>query len=229
MFGLLGSIVNCLAVVVGGAAGVLLKKGIPERIGNTIMSGLALCVLYIGISGSLAGENILIAILSIAIGAFLGGWIDLDKRINWLGDWLETRLKGKNNKVSISQGFVTSSLLFCVGAMAVVGSLQSGLTGNHETLFAKSLIDGIAAVVLASSLGIGVLLSGGLLLLYEGSITLCAKVISPYLSTPVINEMTCVGSLLIIGLALNMLKITDLKIMNYLSAVFIPILLCLFM
>lgn len=226
---MLGSIVNCFAVVIGGLAGVFLKKGIPEKIGNAIMSGLALCVLYIGISGSLSGENILIAILSITIGSLLGEWIDLDKRINWLGNRLESRFKGKNDKVSISQGFVTSSLLFCVGAMAIVGSLQSGLTGNHETLFAKSLIDGIAALVLASSLGIGVVMSGGLLLLYEGSITLLAQVISPYLTTSVINEMTCVGSLLIIGLALNMLKITNLKIMNYLPAVFIPILLCSFM
>jgi uncharacterized membrane protein YqgA involved in biofilm formation len=226
---MLGSIVNCFAVIIGGFAGVFLKKGIPEKIGNAIMSGLALCVLYIGISGALSGENILIAILSITIGSLLGEWIDLDKRINWLGDQLESRFKGKNDKASISQGFVTSSLLFCVGAMAIVGSLQSGLTGNHETLFAKSLIDGIAALVLASSLGIGVVMSGGLLLLYEGSITLFAKVISPYLTTSVINEMTCVGSLLIIGLALNMLKITNLKIMNYLPAVFIPILLCSFM
>ena len=134
-----------------------------------------------------------------------------------------------NEGVSVSKGFVTASLLFCVGAMAIVGALQSGLTGNHDTLFAKSLIDGIAAIVMASSLGIGVLLSAGLILVYEGGISLFANILAPLLTDSVINEMTCVGSLLIVGLALNMLKLTDLKIMNYAPAVFFPILFGLFM
>lgn len=226
---MLGPVVNAVAIVICGLIGVSLKKGIPERIGNTIMNGLALCVLYIGISGALEGENILIAILSITIGAVIGELMELDKKINNLGEWLESKIKRKNGSVSISQGFVTSSLLFCVGAMSVVGSLQSGLTGNNETLFAKSLIDGIASLVLASSLGVGVIFSGGVVLLYQGSITLLATAISPYLTTSVINEITCVGSLLIIGLAFNMLKITNLKIMNYLPAIFLPILLCIFL
>lgn len=224
---LLGAIVNCAAVIAGGGFGLLLKRGLPEKLGTTIMNGLALCVIYIGVSGALKGENVLITILSITIGAFFGEWIDFDKKINQLGDWLQTKFKSNGNSPSISQGFVGASLLFCVGAMAIVGSLQSGLTGNHETLFSKSLIDGIAAVVLASTLGAGVLLSGGLLLLYEGAITLLAGVIEPYLTITVINEMTCVGSLLIIGLAFNMLKITNLKVMNYIPAVFLPIVLCM--
>ncbi len=226
---MLGAVVNCIAVILGGTVGLFLKKGLPKKMGDTIMSGLALCVLYIGISGSLSGKNILIAIISIALGALIGEWIDIDKWTNKLGDWLQKIFKSKDANTSVSQGFVTASLLFCVGAMSIVGSLQSGLTGNHETLFAKSLIDAIAAVVLASSLGIGVLLSGGFILVYEGGITLLAGVIAPYLTTTVINEMTCVGSLLIIGLALNMLKATNLKIMNYIPAVFIPIFLCMFM
>ena len=141
---------------------------------------------------------------------------------------METKFQTKDDTVSISKGFVTASLLVCVGAMSIVGALQSGLTGNHETLFAKSLIDAIAALVLASSLGVGVLLAGGLVLIYEGSISLLASVVAPLLTESVINEMTCVGSLLIIGLALNMLKITDLKIMNYAPAAFIPIIFGLF-
>lgn len=229
---MLGVLVNCAAVLVGGGIGLIFKKGIPKRITDTIMSGLALCVFYIGLSGSLKGQKVLVDILSIVIGAVIGELLDLDRRINQLGGWVENRFQQKNEnpdaenqKASISQGFVTASLLFCVGAMAIVGSLQSGLTGNHQTLYTKSLLDGVAAAVFSSALGAGVLLSVILLFVYQGSIVLLAQVISPYLTTGVINEMTCVGSLLIIGLSLNMLKLTKIKVMNMVPAVFLPILL----
>lgn len=226
---LLGSLVNSVAIVVGGGVGLALKKGLSERLGTAVMNALALCVLYIGISGTLKGENILITILSMVFGTLIGEGFDLDKRINQLGDTIESKVSSPGEGVSVSEGFVTASLLVCVGAMAIVGSLQSGLTGNHDTLFAKALIDGIAAIIMASSLGIGVLLSGVLVFIYEGGITLFANFLAPVLTTSVINEMTCVGSLLIIGLSLNMLKVTELKIMNYAPAVFIPIILGLFM
>lgn len=226
---LLGSLVNGAAIVLGGSVGLVLKKGLSDRIAKAVMNALALCVLYIGVSGMLKGENVLITILSMVFGTLVGEWIDLDEKINQLGDAIEQKVSSPGEKVSVSKGFVTASLLFCVGAMAIVGALQSGLTGNHDTLFAKSLIDGIAAIVMASSLGIGVLLSAGLILVYEGGITLFANVLAPLLTDSVINEMTCVGSLLIVGLALNMLKLTNLKIMNYAPAVFFPILFGYFM
>ena len=226
---LLGSLVNSAAIILGGSIGLALKKGLSDRIASAVMNALALCVLYIGVSGMLKGENILITILSMVFGTLVGEWIDLDKKINQLGDEIESRVSSDNKEHSVSNGFVTASLLFCVGAMAIVGALQSGLTGNHDTLFAKSLIDGIAAIVMASSLGIGVLLSAGLILVYEGGISLFANVLVPLLTDSVINEMTCVGSLLIVGLALNMLKLTNLKIMNYAPAVFFPILFGFFM
>ena len=226
---LLGSLVNSAAIILGGSIGLALKKGLSDRIASAVMNALALCVLYIGVSGMLKGENILITILSMVFGTLVGEWIDLDKKINQLGDEIESRVSSENKEHSVSNGFVTASLLFCVGAMAIVSALQSGLTGNHDTLFAKSLIDGIAAIVMASSLGIGVLLSAGLILVYEGGITLFANVLAPLLTDSVINEMTCVGSLLIVGLALNMLKLTNLKIMNYAPAVFFPILFGYFM
>ncbi|HRM36771.1 MAG TPA: DUF554 domain-containing protein [Trichococcus flocculiformis] len=226
---LLGSLVNSAAIILGGSIGLALKKGLSDRIASAVMNALALCVLYIGVSGMLKGENILITILSMVFGTLVGEWIDLDKKINQLGDEIESRVSSENKEHSVSNGFVTASLLFCVGAMAIVGALQSGLTGNHDTLFAKSLIDGIAAIVMASSLGIGVLLSASLILVYEGGITLFANVLAPLLTDSVINEMTCVGSLLIVGLALNMLKLTNLKIMNYAPAVFFPILFGYFM
>ena len=221
---LLGSLVNSAAIILGGSIGLALKKGLSDRIASAVMNALALCVLYIGVSGILKGENILITILSMVFGTLVGEWIDLDKKINQLGDEIESRVSSENKEHSVSNGFVTASLLFCVGAMAIVGALQSGLTGNHDTLFAKSLIDGIAAIVMASSLGIGVLLSAGLILVYEGGITLFANVLAPLLTDSVINEMTCVGSLLIVDLALNVLKLQNLTIMNYAPAVFFPIL-----
>ena len=145
---MLGTIVNTIAVVIGAAIGMLLKKGIPEKLSDTMMKGLGLCTLYLGISGSLKGENSLILIVSIVIGALIGEGIDLDEKLNQLGTWLENKFKSKDsNKVSFAEGFVSASLLFCVGAMTIVGSLQSGLEGNHEMLFNKSMLDFVAAII----------------------------------------------------------------------------------
>lgn len=235
---MLGTIVNAAAIVVGGAIGLLLKKGLPKKMADTLMVGLGLCTLYIGISGCLAGENTLVLIVSMVIGTIIGEAIDLDDKINRLGKFLEKKFSGKTEemaekvhqkKVSVAEGFVTSSLLFCVGAMAIVGSLQSGLTGNHETLYAKSMLDFVAAIIFASTLGAGVMLSASLLFLYQGSITLLAQFIEPFLTEPVIAEMNCVGNVIIIGLAMNMLGISKFKVMNFVPAIFLPILLCRFL
>lgn len=152
---LVGALVNGLAVVLGGSLGLILNKGLSKRISAAIMNGLALCVLYIGFSGAMAGKNIMITIGSMVIGVIIGEGLNLEEKVNHLGNLMETKFQTKDDTVSISKGFVTASLLVCVGAMSIVGALQSGLTGNHETLFAKSLIDAIAALVLASSLGVG--------------------------------------------------------------------------
>lgn len=225
---MLGTIVNSIAVIIGGAIGMLLKKGLPEKISDTVMKGLALCTLYIGISGALKGQNTIVVIISIVIGAIIGEYVDLDDKLNKLGGFIESKLKSKDKNTSISEGLVTASLLFCVGAMAVVGSLQSGLTGNHEMLFTKSILDLVAAIIFASSLGVGVIFSSGFIFIYQGIITLLAQFISPYLGEMVIAEMTCVGSLLIIALALNMMKIAKFKVMNYVPAIFLPVIIYLF-
>ncbi len=146
-----------------------------------------------------------------------------------LGTWLETKFKSKDEHVSISEGFVSASLLFCVGAMAIVGSLQDGLNQDASMLYTKAMLDGVSSVIFGSSLGIGVILSSLFVFLYQGGITLLASLIAPFLSDLVITEMTCVGSLLIIGLALNMLRITNLKLMNFVPAIFMPIILFLIM
>lgn len=226
---LTGAIVNALAVFAGSAAGLLLKKGLPERMGDSVMKGLSLCVMYIGISGAFEGENVLIAILSMALGTVIGELLDLNGRLEDLGNWIQNRFKSKDSKTSVAEGFVTSSLLFCTGAMTIVGSLQSGLSLDHSTLIAKSLIDGIAAVVLASSLGYGVVFSGVFCLVYEGALAIFAQFIEPFLTTTVINEMTCVGSLLIVGVGINMLWKNKITVMNSVPAVFLPIILCRFM
>lgn len=223
---MLGTIVNVIAVLIGGTVGLLLKKGLPERISDTIMGGVALIVLYIGIDGTLQGQETLVAILSIVIGGALGAWIDIDRGLNWLGDFAQRKLAAKSEGSTFAEGFVSASLLFCVGAMAVVGALQSGLSGNHEVQFAKALIDGVTAIVFASTLGAGVLLSAAAVLVYQGGITLLAGLLAPVLSDAVVAEMSCVGSLLIIGISLNMLGLTKLKLANYLPAIFLPILLC---
>ena len=227
---MLGTIVNTVAVIIGAALGMLLKKGLPHRMADTLMKGLGLCTLFLGISGSLKGQNSLILIISMVVGTIIGDGIDLEDKINRLGRWLEDKFKGKNSKqVSIAEGFVTASLLFCVGAMAIIGSLQSGLQGNHEILFNKSMLDFVAAIIFASTLGVGVMFAAVFVFVYQGVITILAQWISPFLSENVIAEMTCVGSVIIIGLALNMIGITKLKVMNYVPAIFIPIILCRFM
>lgn len=240
---MLGTLVNAAAIIVGGAIGLFLKKGLPKKMADTLMKGLGLCTLYIGISGCLEGENTLVLIVSMVAGTIIGEAIDLDDKINRLGQFLERKFGGKKSdaaevpetsaaaapqarKVSLAEGFVTSSLLFCVGAMAIVGSLQSGLTGNHETLYAKSMLDFVAAIIFASTLGAGVMLSASLLFVYQGSITLLAQFIEPFLTDPVIAEMNCVGNVIIIGLAMNMLGISKFKVMNFVPAIFLPILLC---
>ena len=133
---LTGSIVNMLAIFVGCFVGIVLGKIIPEHLGSAIEKGIALCVLYVGIDGALAGENTLIAIISIVLGAIIGDLLDLDKQIHSLGNWVERKFSSKKSKGSISEGFVNASLLFCVGAMAIVGSLESGLSNDHATLYA---------------------------------------------------------------------------------------------
>lgn len=226
---MLGVIVNTLTVIVGSTIGLLAKKLIPEGWSDFIMKGIGLCVIYIGIDGAMAGENTLIAIISMAVGAIIGLALDLDRHLNNFAQKLEDRFKKPGENVTIAEGFVTASLLFCVGAMTIVGSLQAGLTGNNEMLFTKATLDGISSIVFASSLGIGVMLSAVFVFVFQGAIVLLAQAVEPLLGDAVIAEMTCVGSLLIVALGLNMLNVTNLKVMNYLPAIFVPIVLCLFM
>ncbi len=220
---MLGTIVNSITVMVGCLCGLIVKGRLTENISTTIMNGLALCTLYIGISGALNGGDTLIMIISVAVGALIGEIIDIDKRLNNLGNYLESKFNNKKeNNISIAEGFITSSLLFCVGAMTIVGALESGLKGNHDTLFTKSVLDLVSSIIFTSSLGIGVIFSAITVFVYQGLITIGAGFLSGVLSDYVITNMSAVGGLLIIGLAFNMLGITKIKIANLLPAIFLP-------
>lgn len=252
-----GSIVNALAVIGGSAIGLLIKRFIgarknerSEALSDCIFKGVGLCVLAIGITGTvkaavngqilaalsgsfvgdasnpvqlvsdLVGENTLVIIISMAIGALIGQLLDLDRGINYLGERVEHLARARFGNVA--QGFVSASLLFCVGSMTIVGSLNSGLTGDHSMLYTKSILDFVSSIIFSLSLGIGVMFSAAFVLTFQGSITLLANLAAPILSTEVIACMSGVGSILIMGLALNMLGVTKLKVMNYLPAILLP-------
>ncbi|MCE5285272.1 MAG: DUF554 domain-containing protein [Pelosinus sp.] len=212
-----GTIVNAVAVLTGSLAGVILRQGIPERYQQTVMQGLGLAVGIIGLEMALKTQNILIVIISLILGALCGEAIDINRWLERLGGRLTKKLGSKYGDAG--QGFVTASLVYCIGAMAVVGSIQDGLTGDASTLYAKSMLDGVSSVVFASTMGIGVALSSVSILLYQGAITLLAAVFSSVLSEAVIREMTAVGGVLIVGISMLMLEIKKIKVANLLPAI----------
>ncbi len=224
---MIGVLINAAAVIIGSLIGLLFKKGIPERFTDAIMIGIGLCTVYIGISGTLKGENTLILIFSIVTGTIIGTLMDIDKRVNAFGEWIGKRFKTTSgNSASVTEGFVTGSLLFCIGAMTIVGSLNAGLAGDNEMLFTKSVLDLISSAILSVSLGIGVLFSASFVLVFQGSIVLLAQFLKPILTDSAIAEITCAGSLIIIALGLNLIGITKIKVANYLPAIIVAPILC---
>lgn len=225
---MLGVIVNVATVVIGSLIGALCRKGLPERLTGAVMTGLGLCVLYIGISGALQGENTLVLVLSVALGTLLGALLDIDGKIHRLGDWIADKSRrGKSGSSNIGEGFVAGTLLFCVGAMTVVGSLQAGITGDNQTLYTKALLDLMSSMVLSATLGIGVIFSAGSVLILQGGLVLLARVLEPILTAYATAEITSAGSVIIIGLGLNMIGITKLKVADMMPALVLAPLLCL--
>ena len=221
---MLGVFVNVITVLVGSSIGLLFKKGIPEKVCNAVMVGLGACTLYIGISGSLCGENVLILIGSVVLGVICGTLLNIDGAINRLAEKVENQFKKDGKKATVAEGLVTSTLLFCVGSMTVTGSIQAGLTGDNSVLITKATLDLVSSMMLASSLGIGVLLSAGTVFIIQGGLVLLAGVLAPFMNTGAINEMTCAGSLLIVMIGTNLMGITKIKVADYLPAIlFAPI------
>lgn len=221
---MLGVIVNVVTVILGSSIGLLFKKGIPQRVSKAAMIGLGACTLYIGISGSSIGENDLILIAAIVLGVIAGTLLNIDAAINRLAQKVESKFKKDNSNVSIAEGMITATLLFCVGSMTVTGSIQAGLTGDNSVLITKAMLDLVSSMMLASSLGIGVLLSCVAVFLIQGGLVLFAGLISPLMSAGAINEMTCAGSILIMMIGTNLMGITKIKVADFLPAIlFAPV------
>jgi uncharacterized membrane protein YqgA involved in biofilm formation len=232
----LGTIVNIAAVIVGGGVGLLLKHGLKERFQQILLQALGLSVLFVGITGGLRGlltvngtmletQNTLLMIGSLVIGAFLGEWWRLEERLNSIGERLKTLVKAGDGNNKFVEGFVTTTVIICVGAMAIVGSIQDALLRDPTMLYAKSALDGIICLVLASSLGVGVLFAALPMGLYQGSITLLAGLIEPYLSDILIFNLSFVGSLMICCIGINMLWQTKIKVANFLPGLLVTALL----
>ncbi len=225
-----GTVVNCLAIIAGTLVGLLFKRGIPENYKTTIMQGISLAVIIIGIKSALCSDDLLIVIVSIALGSIIGEFLKIEDNLGKLGLFLEKKIQRQSNnstnnsKGNFAKGFVTATLIFCVGSMAIVGSLESGLSGNHQTLFAKSILDGIASVIFASTLGIGVAFSALAVFVYQGFITLSAGLIKPFLIESVIAQMSATGGILIMGIGFNLSGIAKIKVGNMLPGIFIPLL-----
>jgi uncharacterized membrane protein YqgA involved in biofilm formation len=241
---MLGPVVNAIAIVVCSLLGVFFIKGIPERFEDIIKKCLGLAVIYIGIRGALANQRPLLLVMSLVAGAFLGELIDIDKWMNQLGIWAERKLyrnktttaaatvqkiepqtAGGMPKKSFAQGFVTASILFCSGSMAIVGSMQSGLSGNHEMLYTKSILDGTISIVFSASMGIGVLFSAIPVLVYQGGIALLSMVVKNSLTPDIITEMSAVGNLLVAAIGINFVCLSEgktIKVANMIPAIFIP-------
>ena len=216
---MLGVLVNVATVLLGSAVGLLLKRGIPEKVSHAVMTGLGVCTLYIGISGSLCGENPLAVIISVVLGAIVGTLVNIDRAINTLAEKVEKKVSKEGKCGSLAQGLVSATLLFCVGSMTVTGSIQAGLTGDHSILLTKATLDLVSSMMLSASLGIGVMLASVSVLVIQGGLVLLAGLVAPLLSAGAVNEMTCVGSLLIIMIGTNLMGITKCKVADYLPSI----------
>ncbi len=227
----LGTAVNTVLIISGALLGIFLKKAIPERLKDTLVQALALSTVAIGLigivtaacttdGGTVSSRYTVVTVLSMAIGTFAGEMLNIEKRLDSLGNTLNKKFSALG--ANLAEGFITASLIFCVGSMAIVGSLQDGINGDASILITKGLLDGVMSIVLSSTLGIGVMLSSVAVLFYQGIITACAAVLAPLLTDTVIAQMSLTGGILIMGIGLNLLYPTKLRLANMLPSVFVP-------
>lgn len=228
----IGTIVNTLAVIIGSMIGIMIKGGLKQRYQEIIMQALGLATLFIGASGAMSGmlkvidngletQGSMLLIGSLVFGALVGEFLNIELRLEQIGEWLKSKVHIKNDTHFV-EGFVTSALVICVGAMAIVGALQDGLQGDPSTLFAKSILDFIIVMVFASTLGIGVTFSALPLFVYQGSITLFATFLKPFLTQGVITNLSFIGSVLIFAVGINLCFDKKIKVANLLPAMIIP-------
>lgn len=219
---LFGTLVNGGLIVLGSIIGLFFTK-IPERMKETVMQGIGLAVILIGLQMAFSTEQIIIVLLSLLTGGVLGELINVEKWLDRFGNWLGSKFTTKNEKISVSQGFVTATLIFCIGAMGIIGALDGGIRNDHEVLITKGILDGFASLVLTTTLGFGVLFSVVPVVLYQGIIALFAtqieKIVPEAFLNGLIVELTAVGGLMIVAIGLNMLKITQIRIGNLLPSI----------
>ncbi len=223
---MLGNYVNALAIIVGSLLGLIFHKGLKEKYKTIVMQAIGMAVLFIGATTALGGllnpeSEPILFIISLVIGGLIGELVGVENGLERLGMALQKRFGSAENNVA--RGFVTASLIFCVGTMAIIGSLESGLLGKHDMLFAKSVLDGITSMILASSLGIGVIFSAGAVFIYQGAIVLFAGMVEPFLTIAVIREISIIGGILIFGIGLNLLEIVKIRTANLLPAILVPL------
>lgn len=216
---MLGVAVNCGLVILGSLLGLLLKKGVSEGLNKAIMSAIGLCVIFVGIDGMLGYTEPIVIIISMVLGTTVGTLLNLEERLNSLGDKIGNKFIKTNGDGHFTEGFVTATLLFCVGAMAITGSVSAGLNGDNSILFTKSVIDFVSAIMLTVSLGIGVALSAISLLLYEGTLVLLATLLQSTLSAGATDALVCVGSVIILAIGINLTGMAKFKIANFLPAI----------
>lgn len=222
-----GVLVNTLTVIIGSTVGLILKKQIPEKLTNAVMTAIGLCTIAIGVTGVIKGENQLVMIISLVFGTIVGTLIDIDGKLSRLGDKFQNK-RAKNGNVhsdnaTFSQGFVTASLLFCVGAMTIVGSMNAGISGDNQMLYTKSALDLISSSMLAASLGFGVFCASGFVLVFQGALVALAMALGSFLNDFAVNELICAGSVMITALGLNLIGVTKIKVANLLPGlIFVP-------
>lgn len=221
---MIAAVVNAVVVVLGGLLGLLLGGRLKEEHTQTIINALGICTMVIGVTSAITTSNILIVIICLVIGTIIGEALKIEHRLDSLGDWLKAKV-AKNGGGRFTEGFVTASLLFCVGSMAIMGSFDAGLRGDYNTIFAKSALDTVMAVTFAATMGVGVLFSGASVLIYQGALTLLAGLVEPYLSAPVVVEMSAVGGIMLIGTGMNIIGLTKerIKVGNMLPAIVLPV------
>lgn len=221
---MLAVFVNAATVILGSILGMLLNKRLKEEYTKTIVACMGICTMVIGITSAIATSNIIIVVVSLVSGTVIGELIKLEQRLDGTGDWLKKKIPGKGNS-RFTEGFVSASLLFCIGSMSIMGSFDAGLRGNYDIIFTKSAMDGIIAVTFAATMGVGVAFSALTILVYQGALTLLAGVIAPVLSDPIITEMGAAGGVMLIATGMNIIGLTKerIRVGNMLPGLIVPI------
>lgn len=218
---MIGVFVNVVAIVSGGFVGLFLKRGLKETYQTILMQGIGLSVVVIGINGAIQSKNVLLLIFSLVLGGMFGTWIGIERRLHQFGEKVEARFS--KSEGGFAKGFVMASLLYCVGAMAIIGSIEAGVNQEYETLFIKSVLDGVTAIIFTATLGYGVIFSAVSVLIYQGSIVVLGQLASSILTETMTVEMSAVGSVIILGIGLSLLEIKSIRVGDFLPSVFVPV------